>query len=289
MSIKPGKNRVPIVFAPLAIIAAVALQDVGGAVAKTTFGTVGADGMIALRLSIAALILFALQRPWRTPIAPRHWPGLLVYGVVLGGISILLYRAFALLPIGIVVGIQAIGPLAVVLLTSRKAADVPWFLLATTGIWLLVPQGSTMATLDPLGLAYAGASAASWALYILCGKLAARSSGIQSVSWGMAIGAIITMPFGLVAGGAALLKPSVLAAGLVVAILSSVVPNTLEMAAMRHLPHRVLGILLSAAPAFAALAGFLVLGERLLPLQWFAIILLMAASAGSALTAARQA
>src|SRR3546814_8308651 len=117
-----------------AVFASIGLQDVGGAFAKSLFPRVGADGMITLRLTIAAFVLLAIQRPWRRPIERRYWPALLVYGVVLGIISILLYRAFARLPIGIVVGIQVIGPLAVALLASRTPRDFLWLALAAAGL-----------------------------------------------------------------------------------------------------------------------------------------------------------
>jgi inner membrane transporter RhtA len=139
--------------------------------------------------------------------------------------------------------------------------------------------------LDPAGIAYAFGAAFCWAMYIVFGKRASKLEGGQAVAWGMLAASLFTVPVGIAYAGAALLQPAVLLGGLAVALLSSALPYSLEMMALRRLPRRVFGMLASSSPAVGALAGFAVLGEQLTPLQWLAILLVMAASAGSAASA----
>lgn len=269
-----------------AVVASLAAQNVGAAFAKHLFPVVGAYGVTGLRIALAALLLLTLRRPWRRMPARAIVPALVAYGAMLGLMNLLIYQAFARLPIGVATGIEVLGPLAVVLWGSRARRDLAWFAAAVTGLVLLLPLRAG-AALDPLGLAFAGGAAACWALYIVYGKRVSDALGGDAVAWGMVVAAAINVPIGAVTAGPALLTPWVLGIGFVVAVLSSALPYSLEMEAMRRLPAHVFGILLSAAPAVAALAGFVVLGEMLTPIQWFAILLIMVASAGSAMAASR--
>jgi inner membrane transporter RhtA len=79
-------------------------------------------------------------------------------------------------------------------------------------------------------------------------------------------------------------RPHLLLIALGVALLASVVPYTLELAAMRRAPQRVFGILLSLEPAVATLAGLLLLGQRVTAAAVAAVALVVLASTGSALT-----
>lgn len=214
-------------------------------------------------------------------------PALLAYGTMLGLMNFFIYQAFARLPIGVATGIEVLGPLAVALWGSRTLRDVAWCAAAVTGLFLLLPL-QTGAELNPAGLAFAGGAALCWALYIVFGKRVSGALGGDAVAWGLMVAAAINIPIGAASGGLALLSPAVLALGFVVAILSSALPYSLEMEAMRRLPAHVFGILLSAAPAVAALAGYFVLGEVLTPLQWLAILLIMTASAGCAMPSAKR-
>ncbi|MCA1857514.1 EamA family transporter [Massilia oculi] len=263
--------------------------NAGAAWAKGLFPLVGSQGVTALRVGLAALVMLAVVRPWRTPPARADMRNLLVYGLMLGCMNLLIYAAFARIPIGIAVAIEVVGPLAVVVLSSRRARDVGWVLLAAGGLWLLAPVHAGVPPLDPVGVAYALGAAFCWAMYIVFGKRVSTLDGGQAVAWGMLAAALFTVPLGAAHAGAALLLPSVLAGGLAVALLSSALPYTLEMAALRRLPRRVFGILVSAGPAFAALAGWIVLGERLTGLQWLAILLVIVACGGAAATASRPA
>jgi inner membrane transporter RhtA len=214
-------------------------------------------------------------------------PGLVGYGLVLGLMNLLIYQAFERIPVGIAVGLEVTGPLAVALLGSRRWTDFAWLLLAVTGLVMLLPL-KTDAALDPVGVACAGGAGFCWALYIVFGKRVSASMGRDAVSWGMLIAAIVVVPLGVVETGTRLAHPSILLAGLVIAALSSALPYSIEMKALRLLPSHVFGLVVSTAPAIAALAAFLVLDERLAPQQWLALFCIIAASAACVLTAARK-
>jgi len=239
--------------------------------------------MTALRIGLSALLLLAFWRPWRTPMTRRELANVALYGAMLGAMNLCIYQAFGRIPIGIATAVETTGPLVVVLAASRRALDVAWVALALAGLALLLPLGSGRA-LDPLGLLFAFGAAASWALYIVFGKRVSTLASGQAVSMGMLVAALFAVPIGVAHAGAAMRVPTTLLAGLGVALLSSAVPYSLEMAALRRLPRHVFGILVSATPAVGAACGALVLGERLGGLQWLAIACIIGASAGGAAT-----
>lgn len=268
-----------------ALLAAMLSTYVGAAIAKHLFPLVGSQGVTALRVGLAACVLLAWRKPWRTPLARRDLPNLLIYGLMLGCMNLLIYGAFARIPIGIAVAIEVTGPLLVVLAGSRRARDFAWLACAVSGLWLLLPLHANAAALDPVGIALAGGAALCWAMYIVFGKRVSHLQGGQAVGWGMLAAALFTVPVGAVHAGTGLLAPGVLAAGLGVALLSSALPYSLEMLALKRLPQRVFGLLVSASPAVSALAGWLVLGEQLTATQWLAIAMIIAASGGAAANA----
>ncbi len=274
---------------PLAALAAsLVSQNLGAAIAKRLFPVVGIEGMTALRIGLSALLLLAFWRPWRTPVARRDVGNIVIYGAMLGGMNLCIYQAFGRIPIGIATAIETTGPLVVVLAASRRALDVAWVALALAGLALLRPLAADRA-LDPLGLLFAFGAAASWALYIVFGKRVSTLASGQAVSLGMLVAALFAVPIGIAHAGAAMAVPTTLLAGLGVALLSSAVPYSLEMAALRRMPRHVFGILVSATPAVGAACGALVLGEHLDPRQWLAIACIVAASAGGAATSRVQA
>ena len=271
----------------LGILGAMVSVNVGAAYAKHLFPLVGSAGVTAVRVGLAAILLLAFWRPWRTSLprlTRRDMFNILVYGAMLGGMNLLIYGAFAYIPIGVAVAIEVVGPLAVVVLASHRARDLAWVACAAAGLWLLAPTRAGAAPLDPAGVAYALAAAFCWAMYIVFGKRVSTLQGGQVVAWGMAVAALLTVPVGVAQAGAKLFTPAVLAGGLLVALLSSILPYSLEMMALKRLPRQVFGILVSAGPAVGALAGFLVLGERLSAAQWLAIALIVVATGGSAVT-----
>jgi inner membrane transporter RhtA len=267
--------------------------NTGAAFAKKLFPLIGVEGMTAYRVGFAALLLLAVLRPWRRALTRRDRLNLLAYGAMLGLMNLLIYRAFALIPIGVAVAIEVTGPLAVVLLSSRHAADVAWCALAGFGLYLLLPLGPHMwqagaGGLDPRGVGYAFGAALCWALYIVFGKRAATMDGGQAVAWGMTVAALVTVPIGVAHAGAALLAPPLMLIGLAIALLSSVAPYTLEMYALRRLPRGSFGMISSAAPATSAVASLVVLGERLGQSQWLGIACIVCASAGATLAASAR-
>lgn len=271
-----------------ALAASLVSQNLGAAVAKSLFPVVGVDGMAALRIVLSAALLLAFWRPWRAPVARRDLGNLVVYGAMLGGMNLCIYHAFGRIPIGIATAIETTGPLAVVLAASRRPLDVAWVLLALAGLALLLPLPlATDRPLDPPGLLFAFGAALSWAMYIVFGKRVSTLASGQAVSLGMLVAALFALPIGIANAGAAMLAPTALLTGLGVALLSSAVPYSLEMAALRHLPRHVFGILVSATPAVGAACGAIVLGEHLSGLQWLAIACIVGACAGGAATGSR--
>lgn len=270
----------------LAVLASLALQNAGAAVAKSLFPLAGSAGVAALRVGFAALLLLALWRPWRIDLGRTALAWLIAYGVALGLMNLIIYLAFQRIPIGIAVAIEVTGPLAVVLLGSRRPLDFAWAALAIVGLLLLTPLAAALSVsgaLDPLGVVLALAAALCWALYIMFGKrVSALLPSGPAVAIGMAIAALLTVPLGIATAGAALIAPEILAAGAAVALASSAIPYSVEMAALRRLPQRAFGIVVASGPALAALAGWLLLGETLTALQAAAIACIITAALGGA-------
>jgi inner membrane transporter RhtA len=263
-----------------ALLGLVSVQT-GAAIGKSLFPLVGSEGVAALRLGISALVLALALRPWTIWRAAR-WRDLLAYGVTMGLMNLLIYRAFATIPVSIAVAIEVIGPLGAALVVSRRAIDFLWIGLSVAGL-VLLPLGAFAGRLDPAGVAYALGAALCWGLYIFAGARVAQH-GSKAVASGMLIAALFIVPLGAAQAGSLLLAPSVLAIGLGIAILSSMLPYLLDMFAMRHLPSNVFGLLLSASPAVSAVAGWVILGETLSVLQCAGIFCICAACAGSTWT-----
>jgi len=285
MSTRTPNSSSPLVPVALLLVAMGSIQ-VGAAIAKRIFPVVGPLGAVALRVLFAALLLGAIMRPWRVRRSAAAWRAILIYGIALGGMNGLFYAALATVPLGIAVAIEFTGPLAVAMLASRRALDFVWIALAVVGLLLLLPLREARAGVDPLGAALALGAGVCWALYILYGRKAGTEHGLQTTALGMAVAAAVVFPIGLADAGAALFTPRVIPVALVVAVLSSALPYTLEMIALPRLPARTFGTLMSIEPAFGALAGLAVLGERLAAAQWLAIGAIVAASLGMTLSAA---
>lgn len=268
-----------------AMLGLVSVQ-IGAAVGKTLFPLVGPEGVAALRLGIAASVLLIVIRPraiWRQV----KLGDLLGYGLMMGLMNLLIYRAFLYIPVGIAVSIEVIGPLGAALWASRRRIDLLWIALSAAGL-VLLPWDARQGGLDPRGIAFALAAALAWGLYVVLGTRVAVH-GKQAVAGGMLIAAALAVPLGVAQAGPLLLAPQVLLVGLSVALLSSTVPFLLDIFAMRRLPASLFGVLLSASPAVAAIAGWLVLGERLSPVQCLGIAAIAAACVGSALVGAGSA
>lgn len=271
----------------LAVASSLIAQNAGAAFAKHLFPVLGAAGMTALRVSLAAGIVLAMRwKHLKLPESSQLGP-LLGYGAALGIMNLCIYKAFERIPIGIAVGIEIIGPISVALIGARRGLDYAWLALAVVGLLMLLPIW-TESRLDLIGIVYALGAALCWAAYILFGQRISESLGADAVAWGMLIATGIALPVGLADAGTSIFTPSLLLSGLAIALLSSAIPYLLEIKAMRMLPTSTFAILLSAAPAVAALSGFLVLGEQLSLQQACAIGAIMIASGGTALTSARR-
>ena len=281
----PDTRRDGLLLPTLALFGSQISVNLGAAVAKNLFPVIGVEGITAFRVGFSALILVAIFRPWRSPLTRRDVFNLVIYGAVMGLMNLLIYRAFQRIPIGIAVAIEVTGPLLVALLASRRLRDIASCALAVFGLYLLLPINSAAGRLDPFGVAYAFGAAACWALYIVFGKRASTIAGGQGVALGMLVASLFIVPLGVAYTDAAAITPHVLAIGLVIAVLSSAVPYCLEMLALRGLPQGLYGMFSSAAPAVTAIAGLLILGERLTSTQWMAIACIVAASATCAMSA----
>ena len=270
----------------LAVLGSVTALGIGTSWAKHwLFPAGGAQGTTALRVGFSALLVLLLWRPWRWHLSRADAKSVVLYGAALGGMNLMFYMSLRTLPFGLAVAIEFAGPLAVAIWSSRRAVDFVWVLLAIAGLGLLLPLGLNGSMLDPVGVAYALGAAVFWALYIVFGKRAGHLHAGHSVSLGLLVAALVVVPVGVAHAGAALLSPSLLLIGVAVAAVSSAVPISLEMMALKRLPKEAFGIMISMEPAVAALVAMALLSEHLSAVQWLAIGCIMAASMGSALTA----
>lgn len=268
----------------LQVLLGIISVQVGAAFAKQLFAVAGAAGTVALRLFFAAVVLLLI---WRRTLRleRRALPVVLTYGLVLGAMNLLFYQAIARIPLGIAVTVEFLGPLAIALAGSRRLLDGLWALLAAGGVVLLT---ETRDDLSMVGLLFALGAGICWGSYILLtAALGNRTTDGQGLAVGMAVAAMVVMPVGVVEAGSSLLNPWILAIALGVALLSSVIPYSLELEALRRIPPRVFGVLMSMEPAVGALAGLIVLGEALRTPQWIAVFLVVAASAGATRFAVR--
>ncbi|OGB16689.1 MAG: hypothetical protein A2W72_14960 [Burkholderiales bacterium RIFCSPLOWO2_12_67_14] len=269
----------------LAVLGSVVALGIGTSFAKQLFPQVGSLGTTALRVGFSALLLLLIWRPWRWPLSKADAKSLLRYGVVLGCMNLMFYQSLQSIPFGVAVAIEFSGPLAVAFFTSRQRIDTLWIALAAAGLGLLLPLGHDVSSLDPVGVGFALGAAVCWATYILFGKKVGHLHAGHSVALGLTMAAITVVPFGIWHAGSALLQPHILLYGLGVAAVSSAIPISLEMVALKRLTPAAFGVMTSMEPAVAALLGLLVLGEQLTGLQWLAVMLVMGAAAGSAATA----
>jgi inner membrane transporter RhtA len=262
------------------VVAAVTSLQFGASFAVTLFDELGPAGAAFLRLAVAAIVLVAIWRPrvGGHPLADLRVA--VAFGVALGVMNWAIYSAIDRIPLGIAVTIEFAGPMAVAVFGSRRALDLLWVALAVVGILLLADPGG--GSLNTGGVLFALLAAAMWAAYILLsvrtGRLFPGGSGLALA---MVVGAVVIAPTGIAQGGDNLLRLDLLAAGAAVALASSVIPYSLELDALRLLPARVFGVLMSLEPAVAALAGLVVLGQDLGLREWGAIALVVVASAGA--------
>lgn len=262
----------------LVLIGAGSIQF-GAAFAAKLFPRVGPEGAVTLRLVIAAIVMLAVVRPKIRGRSRADLLTVLGLGVSLGGMNLCFYEAIARLPLGPAVTLEFLGPLGLAVVLSRRLRDMFWVVLAAVGVLLLGKGG--FSGLDGGGVAFVLAAAAFWAAYIVVAtRTARRFTGVDGLALAMAVAAVLVLPFGIASAGAELVKPGALGFGLVVALMSSVVPYSCEMLAMKRLSAGTFGLLASLEPAVAAAAGFVVLDQSLAWIQIGGIALVVAASAG---------
>ncbi|MEV1242085.1 EamA family transporter [Nonomuraea sp. NPDC050022] len=263
------------------VLLAIFSVQLGAGFAKELFAALPPSAVVFLRIAAGALIMGAVARPKLKGMSWRDLGVGLTFGVTLALMNLSFYEAIARLPLGIAVAIEFLGPLGVAVAASRRRLDLVWIGLAAAGVALLAPWGQS-ASVSWAGIGFALGAGVFWAAYILLSaSVGRRFSGTTGLSVAMIVSAVVVAPVGIASGGGDLLQPHLLLIGLGVGLLSSVIPYSLELQALRRMPKHVFGILMSLEPAAAALVGVLVLSEMLHAQQWAAIICIVAASLGT--------
>jgi inner membrane transporter RhtA len=256
----------------------------GGALAVSLMPRVGALGVVTLRLLVAAIVLLLVCRPKVRGHSRADWSTVVVFGFTMAAMNGLFYQSVARIPLGTAVTLEVLGPLALSVLSSRRAVNLLWAGLALGGVFLL-GGGGGFSSLDPLGVAFALGAGAMWAAYIVfSARTGRRFPQADGLALAMVVAAVAFLPLGIVESGSRLLVPTTVALGAAVAMLSSVLPYTLELLALRRLPAATFAIMMSLEPAVAAVAGFLVLDQALSLTESLAIALVIAASMGAVRT-----
>ena len=278
MAVRTRTRAIP---APVYVIAGIASTQVGGAIAKTLFDDLGPTGTVLLRTAFAALVLWLLWRPRVAGHPPRDLALAAAFGLALAAMNLSFYEALDRIPLGIAVTIEFAGPLAVAVGYSRRALDLVWVVLAAAGVALLANGGGK--AVHPAGIVLAAVAGFFWALYILLSvRVGRRWPGASGLAPAMALGGLIALPWGVLSAHRHLGDPQLVGAAVGVGLLSSALPWSMELEALRRLPSHVFSVVLSLEPAVAALAGFVFLHEHLRLRAWLAIALVVLASAGAA-------
>ncbi|MFF3754543.1 DMT family transporter [Streptomyces sp. NPDC002018] len=277
---RAGAGRV----GPVALVVAGGLSvQFGAAVAVLLMPRTGALGVVSLRLGLAAIVLLVACRPTLRGHSRADWGTVIAFGAVLAAMNGLFYQAVDRIPLGAAVTLEVLGPLTLSVIVSRRLVNVLWAVLALGGVLLL--SGGGFDRLDPVGAAFALSAGAMWAGYIIfSARTGRRFPQADGLALAMAVAALLALPLGVAESGSKLLVPSTLGLGLAVAVLSSVLPYTLELLALRRLPSSTFAVLMSLEPAIAATAGFLVLSQALSLTDALAIALVIAASMGAVRT-----
>jgi len=260
------------------VLGSIATVQIGAAIAKHLFGLASPTGIVWLRLATAAVVLLLWSRPKLRGRTRNDWLLVTGYAVALAGMNWCIYQAFSRIPVGLAVTLEFLGPLTVALVTSRGVREIVWALLGGTGVVLL---GFSPTSLSWAGVGFALLAGTGWAAYIVISPHLGRHwDGIGGLAVAHGFGAIALAAPAILLNGAALANPTVIGLGLLVGLLSSVIPYSLELQALRTLPTRVFSVLMSLEPAFAALAAFIILGERLSLVDLMAMGCVVVASVG---------
>jgi inner membrane transporter RhtA len=262
------------------VLGAIASVQFGAAIAATLFARIGPGGTVFLRLLFGTVVLLIAWRPQLRGHSREELALAGVFGVVLGAMNLSFYAALQRIPLGIAVSFEFVGPLTVALLGSRRRRDLLWVALAVLGI-LALTRGRAQG-LDVLGVLLALLAGALWGCYIVVNaRLGRRFEGATGLTLAMCLATLLVAPIGLVEGGSQLLAGESLLLGAGVGVLSSAIPYSFEVEALRRIAPHVFGVLMSIEPAMATLAGFLVLGQRLSARALVGIALVALASGGA--------
>ncbi|MFD7923437.1 DMT family transporter [Streptomyces sp. NPDC059740] len=262
------------------VVGGIVSLQFGSAVAATLFDRAGAAGVVTLRLVVASVVLLVACRPRFRGYRRVDWATVVGFGVALGGMNTLFYQAIDRIPLGAAVTLEFLGPLALSVITSRRLVSLVWAALALGGVVLLGREGFD--GLNPVGAGFALAAGALWAAYILLSaRTGSRFPQADGLAFAMTVAAVLSLPLGVATAGSALLDPVTVGLGAAVALMSSVLPYTLELLALKKLPAAGFAIMMSLEPAAAATAGFLVLHQALGWAEVVAIALVVAASVGA--------
>ncbi|MBX6383711.1 MAG: DMT family transporter [Microbispora sp.] len=277
-ALRAASNAIP--PSGLVLLGILSVQ-VGAGLAKNLFAQLPPSAVVFLRIATGALMLLAVARPRVRGLSRRDLAVGVAFGLSLGLMNLSFYEALARLPIGIAVAIEFIGPLTLAVVSSRRRLDLLWVALAAAGVVLLAPWNEA-GTVSWAGIGFAALAGTFWAGYIVFSQATgARFPGASGLSFAMIVSTIVIAPIGVISGGSGLLRPEVLLIGAGVGLLSSVIPYSLELEALRRMPKRVFGILMSLEPAAAALVGLFVLHEVLQVREWAAIGCVVVASIGA--------
>lgn len=262
------------------VFTAIVSVQAGAAVATKLFDELGPVGTVMLRLLLSAVVLLALWRPSIRALRGEGARDAVLFGLALAGMNTSFYLALDRIPLGIAVTLEFAGPLGVAFVGSRRRRDLVWASLAAVGILLLSPTPG--GDVDAGGAALALLAGAFWAAYIVLSQRVGRAiPGGSGLAIAMTIAALLLLPVGIVDAGAELIRPELLAAGFAVAMLSSAIPYSIELEALRRLPRGVFGVLMSLEPAVAAAIGFILLDQGLTVRELVAVGFVVAASAGA--------
>jgi inner membrane transporter RhtA len=277
---KKSKINIP----PLpAVLGAIVSVQAGAALAKGLFPALGATGTASVRIGLSALILLAVNRPNLKRLNKAQWRAVIPYGLCLGAMNMIFYMSLERIPLGLAVTLEFIGPLLLAVAGSRRLIEFLWVLLAAAGIAFIAPWSEK--SIDLMGALMALLAGGFWAGYIVLGRRTSKIlDGGQAVTIGMVFATMIVLPFGIAGGGLSNFTPIMIFSGAALALLSSAIPFTLEINAMRKIPAQTFSILMSLEPAVAALCGLIFLQELLTFYEWMAVALVVIASAGATLT-----
>lgn len=264
------------------VLLAITSIQLGAALATGLFPILGPEGTVAVRIIFSALILGLVSRRPLSSLGAtiaKSWPILLAFGSCIAMMNFFFYKSIALIPLGAAVAFEFIGPLGVAALTSQRKSHFAWVALAALGIILLSPLSGT--SLNTNGVLFALIAGAGWALFIiLATRVGKQVPGNDGLIIGMTVAAFIMVPLAVPISGALFADPLIVLACIGIALVSTTLPFTFEFAALKRMPARNYGVLVSVEPAVAAVVGMLILGERIGVQAMIAVSCVVAAAIG---------